>query len=120
MNVILSIKPHYVKEIVSGNKRYEFRKRIFKQSVVKVYIYETAPVSKIIGEFQPVDVLQGPPEEIWQKTKRYSGIKKENYDHYYSGKSTAFAIEIKNLQIYEKPKNLPFHAPQSYRYIDAL
>ena len=31
MNVLLSIKPKYVKEIEEGAKLYEFRKSIFKQ-----------------------------------------------------------------------------------------
>lgn len=39
MNAILSIKPEFVKEIVSGRKRYEYRKAIFRQPVEKVYIY---------------------------------------------------------------------------------
>ena len=30
MDVLLSIKPKYVKSIIEGEKRYEFRKAIFK------------------------------------------------------------------------------------------
>lgn len=120
MNVVLSIKPEFVKEIISGRKRYEFRKAVFKKSVEKVYIYSSSPESRIVGEFQPVDVFQDTPEVIWDKTKDFAGIKKEWFDRYFIGRTTAYAIEIKNLKIYKTPKIIPFRAPQSFRYIDTL
>ncbi len=43
MNVLLSIRPKYVEEIIKGNKRYEFRKSIFKKNVEEVWIYATSP-----------------------------------------------------------------------------
>jgi len=119
-NIILSIKPQYVEEIKAGRKLFEFRKAIFKRKVAKVYIYASAPVSMVVGEFQPVEVIQGTPEEVWQQTQDYAGIRKEWYDLYYQGKSTAYAIAIQNLKIYKTPKELPFHAPQSFRYIETL
>lgn len=120
MNAILSIKPQYVEEIKKGRKKFEYRKSVFKQKVEKVYIYASAPVSKIIGEFQPVDVIHGNPEEVWKKTKQYSGITEKFFKEYYRGRSVAYAIEIKNIRIYESPKNLPegVHAPQSYCYCE--
>ena len=120
MRIVLSIKPEFVKEIQSGRKRFEFRKAIYKQQVEKIYIYASRPIGKIVGEFNPVYVIKGRPEDVWQLTKKYAGINKKRYDLYYNGKHTAYAIEIKNLLIYSKPKVLPFHAPQSFRYIEHL
>ena len=51
MNVLLSIRPKYVEEIIKGNKRYEFRKSIFKKNVDEVWIYATSPTKKIVGTF---------------------------------------------------------------------
>ena len=51
MNVLLSIRPKYVEEIIKGNKRYEFRKSIFKKNVEEVWIYATSPTKKIVGTF---------------------------------------------------------------------
>ena len=65
MNAILSIKQEFVKEIVSGRKRYEYRKAIFRQLVEKVYIYASAPVGRVVGEFEPVKILIGEPTEIF-------------------------------------------------------
>ena len=120
MNAILSIKPEFVEEIKAGKKRYEYRKSVFKQPVEKVYVYASAPVSKVIGEFQPVDVLSGEPMEIWDKTKSFSGITEKFFKEYYKGKTTAYAIVIQNFKLYKDPRMLPFQAPQSFRYIETL
>lgn len=120
MNAILSIKPEYVTEIIASRKRYEYRKAVFAQPVDKVYIYASSPISKVVGEFQPVDILSGTPVSIWKQTQKESGISKTFYDMYFAGRQIAYAIEIKNLKIYDTPKELPFHAPQSFRYIDEL
>ncbi len=120
MNAILSIKPQFVEKIKTGKKRYEYRKSVFKRPVQKVYIYASAPVSKIIGEFEPVDIIMGDPEDVWKKTKAFSGITKMFFDSYYKGRNMAFALEIKNLRIYERILSLPagIVAPQSFRYVD--
>ncbi len=118
MNAILSIKPQFVEEIKAGRKRYEYRKSVFKQPVEKVYVYASAPVSMIIGEFQPVDVVSGTPAEVWNKTRQFSGITKNFFEAYYEGRSMAYAIVIQNFVEYEKPRKIPFQAPQSYRYVD--
>lgn len=120
MNAILSIKPEYVAEIRAGRKRYEFRKAVFKQKVEKVYIYSSAPVSKVVGEFQPVDVISGTPAEVWAQTKDFSGITKKFFNEYYKGRATAYAIVIQNLKFYDEPVGLPkgVHAPQSYCYVE--
>lgn len=120
MNVVLSIKPEYVEAIKDGRKRFEFRKSIFRKKVDKVYIYASSPVSKVVGEFQPVDVIQGTPDELWVKTHRFAGIGKDWYDLYFKGHDTAYAIEIKKLRIYNTPKDIPFHAPQSFRYTETI
>lgn len=122
MNVILSIKPQFIEEIVAGNKRFEFRKSVFKMPVEKVYVYASAPISRIIGEFRPMDVVTGAPVDVWKETKKFSGITKKFYDDYYKGKKTAYAIVIQNFVKYECQVNLPkgIHAPQSYCYVDSI
>lgn len=120
MNAIISIKPQYVDEILAGRKRFEYRKRVFARPVEKVYIYASSPVSKVVGEFEIANVIEGHPEEIWEKTKQYSGIRKTHYDRYFEGRKIAYAIEIKNMVKYEKNVKLPIRAPQSYCYVDRI
>lgn len=122
MNAILSIKPQFVEEIVAGKKKFEYRKSVFKQPVEKVYVYASAPISKVIGEFQPMDVVAGTPGDVWKDTKKFSGITKKFFDEYYKGRKTAYAIVIQNFVKYDCQVNLPkgMHAPQSYCYVESL
>lgn len=125
MNVILSIKPQFVEEIIAGRKAYEFRKHCFKQKVSTVFVYASSPICRIIGEFKLGVVLEGTPEQLWQLTWRRSGISKCLFDSYFMRHNTGFALEIKSFKKYDTPVNPydvieGFHAPQSFCYTDSL
>jgi len=122
MNILLSLKPKYAEAILSGKKRYEFRRAIFKQpSVKKAYIYSTAPIGKIVGSFTIDKVLVDSPQRIWQKCKKYAGITVEAFFAYYHGCEKAFAIKIRKVERfipinpYSRIKN--FRPPQSFCYV---
>lgn len=122
LNLLISIKPKYVKYIVDGKKRYEYRKCIFKKEIEQIYIYSTSPQKKIIGYFKYTKYLKGHPNDIWDKTKKFAGISKKEYDDYFNNRNIAYAIEIKEFFQFEKSINpidyIPnFVAPQSYKYL---
>lgn len=122
MKALLSIKPQFVKEIIEGKKKYEYRKKIFKQEVDAVVIYASMPVGMIVGEFTIGEIISDSPMKIWKATKEYSGISLEDYSKYFEGKKDAYAIQIKDFIKYEKPidpyKEFEgFIAPQSYKYV---
>lgn len=123
MKVLLSIKPQFVKEIFNGNKKFEYRKAIFKNKDIKtIIIYATMPVGKIVGEFEIDRILVEHPSKIWEKTKRYSGITQDYYDEYFEGRERAYAIQIKSVFEYKHPicpyfNNNDFTAPQSFKYL---
>jgi predicted transcriptional regulator len=123
MKVLLSIKPQFVEEIFNGNKKFEYRKSIFKRKGIRsIVIYATMPVGKIVGEFDIDDILEEHPKTLWEKTKRYSGVSESFYDDYFVGRDKGYAIKIKSLNIYQEPK-CPyemfgnFTAPQSFKYV---
>jgi predicted transcriptional regulator len=125
MNVLLSIKPKYVDEIINGNKKYEFRKSIFKNDVRCAYIYCSSPIKKIVGLFAIGEIINDAPEQLWEMFSDVAGIEKENFFHYFENKEEGFAIEIKKLHIFEEPKELNdlfpgFTPPQSFCYIGEL
>lgn len=123
MKVLLSIKPEYADKILSGHKKYEFRKAVFKnKDVKKIVIYATKPVGKIIGEFDVGEILHDSPDLIWAKTQDYSGISQDFFEEYFEGRSSAFAISVKNPSKYKEPlelKNVVASgvAPQSFCYL---
>ena len=126
MNVLLSIKPQYVKEILEGRKKYEFRKAIYKtQNVKNIYIYSSAPEQKIVAKFTPTKVIEDSPEKLWQKYKKTAGINQKDFFEYFAGKSSGYAIAIDSLQVFKEPINPSdvldnFTPPQSFRYVGDL
>lgn len=123
MKILLSIKPEFVEEIFKGNKKFEYRKSIFKNTKVKsVIIYATMPIGRIVGEFSIENILQDAPAQLWQDTSTKSGITKAFYDLYFEGRDKAYALQIGELIQYKEPINpynliKDFVPPQSFKYI---
>jgi predicted transcriptional regulator len=122
MNVLLSIKPEFAFKIFDGSKRYEYRRSIFKQAeVTKVIVYASAPIQKVIGEFEIADVLHGEPEELWAKTGDVAGISHDRFLEYFSNISKGYAIGVRTPTMYSVP--LPLERfmvsspPQSFVYL---
>lgn len=123
MKVLLSIKPEFVEKIFSEEKKYEYRKTIFKQKVESVIIYSTMPEGRIVGEFSIETILHDDPESIWNKTNNYSGVSYTFFKEYFDKKENAYAIKIGEIERYKEPidpkkLDFPFTAPQSFFYVD--
>ena len=121
LQLLLSINPEHVENILQGTKKYEFRKVRSRHPVDRIVIYSTAPVSMIVGEVEVMDALGGSPEEIWQQTAEHSGISKDFFDTYFRGKSKAIAYRLGEVRKYKRPKHLAdvgvTSAPQSFAYL---
>jgi predicted transcriptional regulator len=121
MNVLLSIKPKYANQIVKGNKKYEFRKSIFKKRDLEmVYIYSSSPVKRIVGAFAIKNIIEKHPRLLWIEYKDFSGIDENDFFSYFRGKEKGFAIEIGDVEVFDPidPKEyIPnFVPPQSFCY----
>ena len=120
----MSIRPTFCKLIFGGQKRYEYRKRVFKSSdVSKVYIYASKPISKIMGYFTVKRIISDTPSMIWNMTHEYGGITKKQFLDYFKGHDVAHAIEIDEVVKLDTPINPKeviqgFTAPQNYCYVD--
>lgn len=122
MKVLLSIKPEFAEKIFDGSKRFEFRRNVFKnQDVHTIVVYASSPISKVIGEFEIDRIIQKELEDLWKETEDYSGISKEYYDQYFTGKQEGFAIQVKRVKRYKKARNLQEEygmvPPQSFAYL---
>ena len=124
MNVIISIRPTFCKLIFGGQKRYEYRKRVFKHSDVdKVYIYTSKPISKIVGYFTIKRIIDDTPSNVWNITHEHGGITKKQFFDYFKGHKVAHAIEIDEVVKLDTPidpKSIikGFTAPQNFMYVD--
>ena len=121
--VLLSIKPEFANKIFNGEKKFEYRRVIFKnKNVSKIVVYASSPVKKVIGEFDVGQIINTSKNELWKKTRKYSGITKEYFDQYFDDKDFGYAIEIKGVERFDEPKCLNEEygmsfPPQSFVYL---
>ena len=123
MNVLLSVKPKYADEIISGKKKYEFRKSIFKRDdIEKVYIYSSSPVKKIIAIVDIGYILSDSPQKLWDECHEEAGISESDFFKYFKNSDVGYAIKISNVQEFS-PSIDPydiienFRPPQSFYYL---
>lgn len=122
MKVLLSINPPYVEKIFSGEKKFEYRRAIFKDnSVDTVVIYSTSPIKKVVGEFKIKKIHCDTPKKLWENTYPYTGINKVDFFNYFKDRNLGYALEIGDITKYETPKTLSElgvkSAPQSFIYL---
>lgn len=120
-NIILPIKSVYVDKILSGEKKYEYRKKLCKKRINKIYLYKTAPEKAIVGEAEVLDFLVLNKEQLWEETKEKSGISKEYFDNYFKNSKMACAYALGKVVPYDKKiklKNIGInYTIQSYVYV---
>ena len=75
-NILISIHPQHVEKIMSGEKRYEYRKLV-PSNIQYMIVYATAPVKQVVALIEVESIIKESPEELWKITKEYSGISKE-------------------------------------------
>lgn len=70
--IVMAIKPKYAKAIYEGRKRWEFRKKppcLWEP----IYIYESAPVSKITGVIMFSLAIHGCPYDVYYAANKIKG-----------------------------------------------
>lgn len=121
--ILMPINPKYVNEILTGRKKYEYRKiKPKRKNIDKMIIYSTVPVMKVVAEVEVKGILEEEKEKLWSMTKNESGITKDFYNKYYKNKNIAIAYKLGNVKIYDNPKKLDDiginYVPQSFIYLD--
>jgi len=121
--MLLSINPEHVENILLGTKRFEFRKVRCKSDVDKIIIYSTAPEKMVVAEAEIEEIIVDDIETVWSITGDYSGISYEFYASYFKGKDKAVAYKLQKVKKYKEPKPLSAfglrYAPQSFVYLRA-
>lgn len=119
--ILISVNPEHVNNIISGIKKYEYRRHVAKKDISSIIIYETAPFKRVVAEAEIEAILSYSPDELWNLTKDESGINKQFFDKYFKGKDVAHAYRIGKVRVFEEPKTLEEfgirYAPQSFIYI---
>ena len=124
-SILLSLKPQYADLLFNGSKTAELRRSAPKSEIDDVYVYVSSPDRILYGGFTVRQVWSGPLDEIWEKSERSACVEKEEYFAYFSGSSTAHALEVADVWKFEDAVALPalrskfakFTVPQSWRYV---
>ena len=120
--IILSIHPNHIDKILSGEKRYEYRKRI-PQDINYLIVYATAPTKKVVALIEVDMVMKDTPHNIWDVTQNESGVSYEFFMNYFNAVSTAYAIKFRNIYKLPNPIDITVidgvkSAPQAYQYVN--
>lgn len=121
---LMAIHERYADAIMDGTKQVEFRKRRLADDIETVWVYATAPVSKVIGHFSVHEIVSGTPEAIWERFGSMGVIEHDDFFDYYDGRVTAVAIVVGSAERLDDPIPLdeidPRPAvPQSFAYLPA-
>ena len=134
--IMLAIKPEYVEEIFDGLKRYEYRKKIPNHPISQIVIYETAPVSKVVGKVDVDEIISQRPDTLYRETERWAGISKDKYDKYFGITDelreeyfrgnpcwgSAYAYSLNHPVVFSHPVPIEEYGlrgvPQSYVYLE--
>jgi predicted transcriptional regulator len=114
---VFSIRPESVAGIFDGSKRFEYRTRCPDLELDEtILIYETAPMSRIVGSATVCRVWGQTPETMWKLTHRFAGIDADAFAAYFAGRSMAYALGLVNVRRLPVPLLLPagMRAPQSW------
>ena len=122
-SILLSIKPEYATAILSGKKKYEFRRAIHRSlHVGSALIYACRPTKKIVGGFQIAQIHSMEPRALWRYTKQYAGVDRSFFESYFEGRKVGYALEVGDYWEYSPPLDLEeafglAHPPQSFYYL---
>lgn len=120
-NILLSIDPEPAEAILSGEKRYEYRRVIPKHDPpYRVVLYVNKPVYAALGVFWTYNsVVSGTPEEVIEETNCESDSVRE----YLDGSNTAYAIRVDTYRRFDqrvprdKLERMDLSPTQNFRYI---
>ena len=124
--LLLSIRPKFSFKIFRGEKTVELRRvRPAVGHGDLVLVYTSSPECSLTGAFLVGEILAGTPKKIWPHVISSGGVTRDEFDQYFNGAETAYAIGIQKAWTFDKPVCLAelraqiprFHPPQSYRYM---
>jgi predicted transcriptional regulator len=123
--LLLSIRPRFVSSIFAGTKTVELRRvkpRLKRGDLVVVYASGTT--KGLVGAFQVAGVTAKSPGALWREFNGGSGLTKKEFDDYFAGVKTGYAIRIGRRWQLDEPvllnslrkRRASFRPPQSYHY----
>jgi predicted transcriptional regulator len=121
---LISIKPEYADQLMSGSKRVEFRRMGPKGPVEKLLVYATLPVGALVGVLEVLSKERATPSSLWKEYGEVGGIKRNAFFSYFDGVTYGDAFVVGKVWRFSCPlplqeSGVATRAPQSFQYIDS-
>ena len=122
--VLISIRPEFAEKILTGQKRFEFRRVWPAGEAFELVIYASAPAKTLVGSVRVSYVERGSRTAVWERTAVGAGITRSHFMRYTLGKMSVNALALTSATRFAAPidpKTLfaEFRPPQSFRYFGA-
>ena len=125
-DVVFSVRPVHAAKILDGSKTVELRRR-FSSEIrpgTLALIYSTSPTSSLTGSARIKEVQRLAVPELWKRHSTAVCLHKREFEDYFSGLESGYAIILTSPKPLTRPVRLPelrerfgFEPPQSYQYI---
>ena len=126
-SLLISIRPTFVEQILTGTKTVELRRKKPQLSPgATVYIYATAPVKAVVANAQLAGIVSLPPARLWEEVGACGGFGAEEFFHYFTGCSTRHGLMLSRVEKLAEPVTMAelrecgIAVPQSWRYLPTV
>lgn len=120
---VISIKPIYINKILTGDKKFEFRKKAPSRLPVAFLLYSTSPVKKMVGVAHISSLIKDNPKMLWERCSDRSGVDEDDFKRYFKDYETGYALVIDSVKSFIEPLEPGalikyFKPPQSFYYLE--
>ncbi len=123
--LLLSVKEVYAEKIFEGSKTVELRRRQPHVTAGDyLIVYVPAPQKCVAGVVTVERVLAGRLKTLWRKVRAGCGLSRAEYQAYFAGAQTGYAILVGRPARLAAPVPLslvrridPGFTPQGYKYL---
>jgi predicted transcriptional regulator len=125
-DIIISIRPEHVRNIMAGRKTVELRRR-FPEGLAAcgvMFIYASSPEQALVGAARIEAVKRMPVTGLWRTFKDKACVTRDLFDAYFVGVDEGFGVLLGQPVCFETPirgselkERFRFSPPQSYRYL---
>ena len=123
LDALISIKPKHTKNILAGVKTVELRRRPIHLPIgARLWIYSTLPIGQVVAAATIEDAFSDNPMAIWRRFGKASCISHDEFQEYFHGCNTAFAVKLTDVCFLDPSVTLAalkalvskFHPPQFF------
>jgi predicted transcriptional regulator/N-acetylglutamate synthase-like GNAT family acetyltransferase len=105
--ILVSIKPKYAEQILSGEKSVEVRRKFSRKWVgCRAVLYASSPLCALVGEATVSSITIGRSDEIWSRFGSRVGCSSDEFEAYAGSAPEVSAIELSEVVPYLYPVSL--------------